>query len=147
MSELTTYMNFTIPSENEDPFWESFVQMTRDLDKSSFMRRLKENMFIGDGGTVTFSSITGLLQWTTNFIIPIPHFGLKVSVVYGPDNLNRRASLADGSMLLIDVPYTMTANVTTNFRLATQLNTTSQQEWVAAIRIGSKVYFRGLAPL
>ena len=60
------------------------------------------------------------------------------------DGATRQVGLLDGQALVVEIPFAMSANVTRNFSVVSQLQQTSHTQWVAAVRIGDKVYFRGL---
>ena len=147
MANRSTYMKFTYPEEYADPFWDDFEAYIRAVDKATFMNKLKTNLLIGGGGNLVFNSINGLLAWTEDFIIPLPHFGFNLTVSFGPDGATRQAGLSDGSALVVEIPFAMTQNETRTFSVVSQLTQTSETQWVAGVRIGDYVYFRGLNPV
>jgi hypothetical protein len=140
-------MNIPYPALDEDPFWDSYEAQMRELDRFLFMQKLQGSLFIGGGGVVSFVAGTGILTWTDDFIVPILHLGKKINVEFGPNMATRNATLSDGAALVIEIPFTMTANQTQSFQLKSQLDVANHQVWVAAVRMGTKVYFRGLAPV
>ena len=144
MSLQTTYNRFIYPEEYEDPFWDNFEQLVSDVDKAIFMNKVKGSLFIGGGGSLAFSSTSGILSWSDNFVIPILTSGFKIDVQFGTDGATRQVGLLDGQALVVEIPFAMSANVTRNFSVVSQLQQTSHTQWVAAVRIGDKVYFRGL---
>jgi hypothetical protein len=147
MANRSTYMKFTYPEEYADPFWDDFEALIREADKATYMNKIKGNLIIGGGGSVVFNSVSGLLSWTEDFVIPLPQFGFGLTVSFGPDGATRQAGLIDGSALVVEIPFAMTQNETRTFSVVSQLTATSNTQWVAGIRIGDKVYFRGLAPV
>lgn len=146
MSEETTYESIIYPSENDNPFYTSYKAGMSQIDRLFRTLRMKESMLIGGGGTLAFNSGTGLLTWTADFMAVVPFYGKKITVNYGPDLLTRQATLADGAILVLELPMILSDNKTMQFQTYNQLPDNIQL-WVAGIRIGSKVYFRGLSPV
>lgn len=147
MALSSTYMKYSYPDEYANPFWDDFEALVRQVDKASFMSKLKSNLLIGDGGTVSFNSTSGIISWTGDFVIPMPHFGFKLTVSYGPDGISKQMGLLDGSAIVVDLPFAMSQNETRTFQVSSQLNQSSNSLWVAGVRIGDKVYFKGLSPV
>lgn len=147
MAEQSTFMQFTYPSEGENPFYDSYLAQVEQLDQALFMNKIQNNLFVGGGGTLTFTPSTGVLNWSDDFIIPIFHFGKKLNVPYGPFGTSRTATLLDGYAIVVNIPYTMSDNVTASMQILSQLTPLNHQQWVMGWRSGNKVYFKGMNPV
>ena len=139
----TPILNIPYPDEGQEEFYDSFVSMMREIERITLMNKLQTSLFLGGGGTVTFTSGTSVLQWTDDFVIPVPHYGQKITVENGPISGVRQATLPDGAMLILEIPYTMNNDITTDFLQVTQLDRLNHQQCVFAVRIGDKVHLRG----
>lgn len=142
MSE-TPILEIPYPDEGQEEFFSAFVSMMRELERITLMNKIQNSLFLGGGGTISFSTTTNILQWTEDFILPIPQYGKKITISYGPDHATRQATMSDGSMLVIELPYTMNADRTANFDQISQVDRMNHQRCVLAIRIGDRVYFKG----
>ena len=149
MTEQTTFMKISYPSEFENPFWDSYYAEKEQIDQALFMNKLQNNLFVGDGGVVGFTSSNNKLQWTTSFTIPVFHFGFKLTVPYGPGgsitNPIKYAIIPDGYAIVVNIPFTMTANTEISMQVLSQLTPLNHQQWIMGWRSGTTVYFKGLA--
>lgn len=144
----STFCKFPYPDEYANPFWDQYESQIQAMDKLIFMRKIKENIIVGGGGIFSFVSLTGIFTWTDDFILPIYHFGKKISIQFGPDGLNRSVTIPDGYALSISIPFAMKTNETRNFSVISQLTPVDEQQFIVAFRSGSKIYFnRGLSPV
>jgi hypothetical protein len=152
MTEQTTFMKISYPSEFENPFWDSYFAEKEQIDQALFMNKLQNNLFvgmdnpIGSPGVISFTASTNTLDWTTDFIIPIFHFGYKLTVPYGPTG-SRSATILDGYAIVVNIPFTMTANTVISMQVLSQLTPLNHQQWIMAWRSGTKVYFKGMSPV
>lgn len=147
MTEQTTFMKYSYPSEGENPFYDSYLAQMEQIDQANFMAKLQSNLFVGGGGTVTFTSATGALNWTDDFIIPVFHFGKKISIPYGPLGAVRQAIVLDGYAIVVNIPFTMSDNVVGTMQILSQLTPLNHQQWVLGWRFGNKIYFKGMSPV
>lgn len=147
MSFLSQFMRWTVPSEFEDPFWNSYEAQINDQDGSAFLSKMMANMFLTSGGTRTWNSGSGLFTWTADFVVPIFHYGKKISIQYGPDGLTRSANLFEAQALVITLPMVVNDNLVVNFAVASQLSSAAHNQWVAGCRVGSVLQLRGLGEL
>jgi hypothetical protein len=145
--EQSTFLKIPFPSENEDPFWDGYLAQIEAQDALAFQAKIQSNIFVGGGGTITFTPGTSTLNWTSDFIIPVFHYGKKITISFGPDNLNRQAIIPDGYAIVVEIPYSMTDNVVGQMRLLAQLTPANHQQCVIGWRLGNKVYFRGMSPV
>lgn len=143
----TDYLKITYPDEDCNPFYDQYVQGIKDIEKIIFFTRVFESLMVTAGGTRSWNGVGGLLSWTADFVIPVPFWGRKVNVVYGPDGINRSVALADGQMLVVTMPMGMVANVNKNFEVLSQLDPERSDQFVAAVRVGSAVYIKGIGEL
>jgi hypothetical protein len=142
--ELSTFLKIPYPSEKEVPFYDSYLAQVEAQDAVAFMAKVQANVMVGGGGTITFTPGTSTLTWTTDFVVPVFHYGKKISIPFGPDNVNRHAIIPDGYAIVVEIPYSMSDNVILPMRLLGQLTPANHQQCVIGWRFGNKVYFRGM---
>jgi hypothetical protein len=145
MTEQTTFMKYTYPSEGENPFFDAYLAQMEQIDQANFMTKIQNNLFVGGGGVISFASTTGTLTWTEDLIIPVFHFGKKISIPYGPLGSIRSAVVLDGYAIVVNIPYTMTDNITGTMQILSQLTPLNHQQWVFGWRLGNKIYFKGMS--
>ena len=143
MQKNTTFMKFPYADELE-PDWDAYEAQMQSQDEAAFMAKLQNNLFVAGGGTILLNATSNLLTWTADFVIPVFHFGRSLLVSFGPDEATRACSLPNGAALVIEIPFTMTANVVTTVTGLSQLTPLNHQQWVLGWRYGNKVYFKGL---
>jgi hypothetical protein len=143
----TTFLKIPYPDESADPFWDTYEAQMSAIDQSMFMCKIQCNLFVGGGGVVSFSPGTQTLSWTSDFIVPVYHYGYKITVPYGADNVTRSAIIPDGYAIVVEIPYTMTANVVAEMKIISQLTPANHAQWVLGWRTGNKVYFKGMSPV
>jgi hypothetical protein len=148
MTEVSTFLQIPYPSEGQDPFYDTYLSQVEALDQVIFMNKLQNNLFVGGGGIIGFTPSSGLLYWTEDFVVPVFHFGKKMSIPYGPlgsiENPIRNTTILDGYAIVLNIPYTMTGNVSVSMQVLSQLTPLNHQQWVMAWRLGTKVYFKGM---
>lgn len=142
MAEYSTFLRIPYPEENQDPFWDTWKSFVQELDKHVYMAKVKSNLMLLGGGTVTFDSGTGVLEWTEDFTIPYLETGYKLVVSYGPTDGFRQATLSDGEILYVEIPYAMAQDVTVQCYVASTLDGASDK-WVLGVRSGDHFYFKG----
>lgn len=147
MTEVSTFMKFSYPSEGENPFYDSYLAQMEQIDAAAFMSKIQNNLFVGGGGTLTFTSGTSTLNWTDDFIVPIFHFGKKMNIPYGPIGTNKSCTILDGYAIVVTIPMTMTENIVASMQVISQLTPLNHQQWVMAWRCGNKVHFKGLGTI
>lgn len=145
--KVSQFLGIPYPSEECDPFYDQFEGMILTQEQILFYNKMFGNMFLTGGGTRTWIVGSSSLTWTSDFIVPVPHWGRKITIPYGPDGLTRSATLQDGQALVIKPPMSLSANIALNFQVASQLNVTEHNNFVCGIRIGNAVYLRGIGEL
>lgn len=144
----TTFLGIDYPDENQDPFYESYEAQMQQMDQIIFMQKVMNNLFLSGGGTRTWNGGSGSFSWSADFVIPVFHWGKKINVQFGPDNMNRFVAIPDGSALVVTIPFVMNENITVNFAApVAQLTQQSHSQWVAGWRYGSVLYLKGIGEL
>lgn len=142
MPDVTTFMQISYPSEYQDPFWETWTAFVSKIDEQIYMNKVMNNFILSGGGTIAFSSSTGVLSWTQDFVIPYLEYGYKILIKYGPDGAARQATLSDGEALIIEIPFAITQDAEVNAQVTNQLAPAGYDKWVVGYRKGSNFYFR-----
>lgn len=152
MAELppktSQFLGIKYPEDGCDPYYKHFEEMIlQHMEPIAFFQKMFQNVILGGGGTVVWDGGTGLLTWTADFTLLVPHWGFKTSIVFGPDNTTRAMNLQDAQVAWIRHPMSMNGNVTKNFLSGSQLDKTRHDELVLAARIGSKLWMRSMREL
>jgi len=71
VAELSPRMEWPFPSENEDPWYARYRDQIRAQDASGFASREDRNLVLTGGGTLTWSTTTGL-TWDSPFLVWSP---------------------------------------------------------------------------
>jgi len=142
--DKTTFLEIPYPDENQDPFYLAYRQQMEAMSRVMFMSKIQAQLLLGGGGNITFNHSTNLLTWTQDFIVPVYYYGYKLSIRFGQDFVSRQASLADGSALVIEIPYVLTENKVVNFQVQNAINQQNHQLFVCGFRAGNKVYIKGV---
>lgn len=135
----TPRLKIPYPSENANPWFDSFEDMTNAFDAALYASREDRNIVYSGGGTVTFNSGSGVLAWSANIDIFSPLTGFIWRVAAG------NVTLADGQCCFITLSrapqttgvYTLTVGTI----VPSDLNGDSQL--LVAWRHGTIVHFRG----
>lgn len=143
----TPILGIPYPDEDAETYYDVYVSQMRELERLTLSAKIQNNLIIGGGGTVSFNAGTNLLNWTSDFTLPVLVFGKKITVSFGPDAATRQAALSEGSALVLEIPLSMNTDITRSFQVLNQLDINNHLLWVAAIRLGGKVLFRGLGPI
>ena len=145
--EITKFLSIPIPGENSDPFMNQFRNYTNKIEEIMLFNKLFNNLYITGGGTRTWVGASGILTWTDDWVIPVFHYGKKILVQYGNDDLTRAVTLQDGQALIVTVPASLSVNRTVNFDVLDQLDTTKNDQWVAGWRNDTTLQMRGIGEI
>lgn len=131
----TDRMNWPYPSENQDPWWETFKTLMQAQDASGYAAREDRHLILFGGGTMTFTAGTGLLTWASEINILAAISGFKWYVAAGSISLN------DGEVAYVDLSRYPTLNSSLAIAKAAQVPSTDSA-LALCVRIGNKVFFR-----
>ena len=143
----TDFLQLTYPDENCDPFYDQFVAFITESEAVMYMSKVLSNMWITAGGTRTWNSVGGIFTWTSDFIVPVPYWGYKITVPFGPDAATRTAGLADGNLLIVSVPMSFQSNAVSNFQVVSKLDPNRNDQFVCGMRVGNALYLKGIGEL
>ena len=135
MSETTSRMNYTYPSRDEDPWYDSFESLVTALDSSTFAHREDRSLVFAGGGTLSWTVGTSTLTWDDTVQIASTISGRRISV--SANSL----TMADGQILYLELTRQPLQNISTSFQVADQLPSTNNA-CAVAVRLGGVVYFR-----
>jgi hypothetical protein len=128
-------MNYTYPSRDEDPWYDSFQSLVTALDSSTFAHREDRSLVFAGGGTLSWTVGTSTLTWNDTIQIASTISGRRISV--SADSV----VLGDGQILYLDLIRQPLQNISTSFQVADQLPSTNNA-CAVAVRIGGVVFFR-----
>lgn len=123
------------PTRGQDPWFTGHEATLTEIDLQSYAYREDRGILAIDGGTFTFSAITGVLSWSASINLTSDVTGFLWEVVAASVNLE------DGDYLYLDLPrgpITITA-VTPQ---VAQIVPNTSEAYPLAYRRGSLVYFR-----
>lgn len=127
-------MEWTFPSEEEDPWYDRFVDFIRSLDASGFAAREDRNIILSGGGTISWDTGTGL-TWTSPFRIFSPSTGFFT--LLQPTTI----ALADGEVIRFDVVRHPGQNNNVAPESAPYAKNTDNS-MLLGMRVGDNFYFR-----
>lgn len=110
----TKFWNFNFPNEDEDPWYDGFVEYGEQNDKAMF-GLLSSAAGLIVSPNITWNGGTGRLSWDADFLMPILGSGFLLEIKYGPDGVNRWIDLNDGDKVIVTCPVISSANVSANF--------------------------------
>lgn len=135
MTDLSPRMQWPHPSENEDPFWESFLAFIRAMDASGFAAREDRNLLIMGGGTVSWIAGTGTLSWTSPIEFLSPNTGFLNQVPAG------NVVILDGQVVRGNLARALGQNASMSVGAA-GIAANNDNSVVLCIRRGSRIYWR-----
>jgi len=116
MALTTQLTEIPYPSEKEDPFFDSFESMVKDID-SKIYGLLSSACNVVIAPNIVWNASSSLLTWDDDFVVQILSTNRKLLVRYGPDTLSRSATVNDGDKLIIVVPNSSDVNVVANLQI------------------------------
>ncbi len=129
-------MNWPFPAEDQDPWFDSFNNMVTAMDASAHASREDRNIFMGKGGTFSWSSGSpGTLTWDETLEIYSPISGFRFNLTA------QSVFLEDGQLFYVDLIRSPTNNITLSPVVASSIPP-SDNAFAIAIRRGDEVYFR-----
>lgn len=134
MSELSPRMEWTFPSEEEDPWYDRFVDFIRSLDASGFAAREDRNIILSGGGTISWSTGAGL-TWTSPFQIFSPSTGFFTQLQ--PTTV----VLADGEVIRFNIVRHPGQNNNVA-PVAAPYAENTDNSMLLGMRVGDNFYFR-----
>lgn len=136
----TQFLKFPIPGEDSDPFYDQFVELMNQVEGWVYFNAVVRNAFLTGGGTLSWDGINGILQWTSDFEVPIFHWGKRLLLRYGPDNAARNLQLQNGQAMIVEIPYVIGTDTVVNFSVVSQLDQTKSNQWVVGWRKDSSLW-------
>lgn len=137
----TLLNEFTFPAEDQDPYFKTISSFYGQLDTAVWNNRLRSNLIIAGGGTLSWNSGTGLLSWTSDFGLKHLSSGFLIEYVYGPDNVNREASILEGQILYGKFASSISESQKRNLFVADSLPA-GEDNIVLAWRYSGNLYFQ-----
>jgi hypothetical protein len=129
-------MDWPFPAENQDPWFDAFQNMVIGMDVSAHAAREDRNIFMGKGGTVSWSAgAPGTLSWSETLEIYSPISGFRYNLI--PQSV----FLEDGQLFYVDLVRSPTDNLTLSPVVASTVPP-SDNAFAIAIRRGDEIYFR-----
>ena len=137
----TTFNNFPFPNEGQDPHYQTLKSYYNMNDQLMYNNKLRSYFILAGGGSLSFSSSTGLFTWTEDLVVKDAISGYLNVIKYGTDGLTREANLQDGQMIYIEFPTQITSNRELNAKVADSLNE-NNNFFVFGFRYDVKLYLQ-----
>jgi hypothetical protein len=126
-------MEWPIPTENQNPWYEAFTALVAAQDGSAFAAREDRQVIMLGGGTVSWTAPT--LTWDASIFLTAPIEGFLWSVPAGS------VTIEEGQALYATLVRGPTGNTPVVVAVGSQVPS-SDQALVLAVRIGTRIYFR-----
>jgi hypothetical protein len=137
---LSTRMNWSIPTEDADPWYDRFTALVNEQDQAAYASREDRNLILMGGGSITWTLSTNTLAWSEPIRVFSPVAGFQCIIEAGSANLDE-----DGRLLhapLVRFPQggnkTIVAAVAGQVPVATDPNS----QLLFALRWNDKIYWR-----
>jgi hypothetical protein len=111
----SNFFGWTFPDDTQDPYFDTIRAFFSQQDESVFALLNSASNIIIPPSAVAWSPSFHQLTWNADFEIPLMKSGFSLKVKFGPDGINRFATINDGQRLIVTVPTTSTGEVTANF--------------------------------
>jgi len=131
----TPRMDWPYPSRNKSEWFTQFEGFAQAQDASGYAAREDRNLKITGGGPLTFAASAGLLTRSSDIVVPSPITGFTWTIASGSLNLD------DGEFAYLTLPRRPLTNRTVSLSAAATVPSTDD-DWVVAVRVGDRVYFR-----
>jgi len=131
----TPRMSFPYPSYRKDPWFDDQEDFNLAVDASVYTSREDRNLVIMEGGTVAWSSGTGVLSWDADIQLNASISGLLWVIAAGS------VTLEEGEAFYVDLVRYPSANTTITPQVSSQIPSTDQAVMMA-LRKNDRVYWR-----
>lgn len=135
MSELSPRMQWPYPAADDDPWFDTFVDMVSAADASAFAAREDRHLIMGEGGALSWDIGTSTLSWASNILLSAGMTGFRWEVPAGSIVLNA------GEVLYVVLSRNPLQNTSLTALKASVVPNTDDA-LALAIRIGNVVYWR-----
>ena len=132
---LSPRMAWSYPSDGQDPWYEKFQDMVRQIDASAFASREDRHVQLMEGGNVSFTAASGVLDWSADLEILAGITGFSWVLEA------QSVVLEDGDILYVDLVRAPTARTVLAPIITNQIPS-SDRALFLAIRRDSRVYWR-----
>lgn len=129
----TPRMGFPYPAENVDPWYEQFRLLLEAMDASGYASREDRQLILSEGGSISWNVPT--LVWTGTIRVLSPITGFQIQISAGT------ATLDAGQALYVNLTRAPTQSVVVSVAVASQVPS-SDEAYVLAIRLGTRIYWR-----
>lgn len=129
----STRMGWPYPDTLQDPWFDIFVEMVAAIDADTFAAREDRNVWLGGGGTVTFS--TGTLSWSEDLVVFNNETGFQQTIPAG------NVVLEDGQLFYVEIVRRPTSNKVLTAQVGTSVPS-STNAMAIAVRYGDAVFWR-----
>lgn len=135
----TPRMKWTLPGENQNPWYDVFVALLGEVDASAYASREDRNLVLTGGGSIHWALGTNQLSWTSPIQVFSPMAGFTVGIIAGNCLLE-----ADGSLLYMALTRAPGSNKTATAAVGSVVPSTpsANDQLLLAVRLGGKVYWR-----
>lgn len=137
----TLFNEYSFPDEDQDPYFKTLSSFFGQLDVAIWNNRMRSNLILAGGGSISFNSTTSLLTWSDDFGLKHLYSGFLNEFRFGPDNLTREASILEGQVLYGQIPSQVSQGQVKNLLVADQLPS-GDNNFVLAWRYNNSVYFQ-----
>lgn len=138
MAELTPRMAWPFPEEDDDPWFDTFVDLMRAQDQSGFAAREDRNIVVSGGGTVSWNAPT--FQWTLPFQVWSPSTGFYTQF------LATSLMVQDGEVVRAEIVRAPGLNTSVAIEVASIAQNTDNS-FILARRVGDTLWWYNGFPI
>lgn len=124
----TPRMQWPVPGQHLDPWYDAFVAMMGEVDADAFAAREDRNILLTGGGTISFSTMTGVLSWSAAIELVAPT-GFLLTIDTG------NITLAEGEVLYVVIPRGAAAGATLTPAKTTNISALPNHRDVLALAV------------
>jgi len=135
VAENSNKMAWPYPSQEEDPWYDTFVSFVNALDVSGYAAREDRHAFLSEGGILSWALGTKTFNWDAAISISAPITGFLWNVPAGSVQLD------DGQVMYVTLNRGPLSNTNLTPTVASTVPS-SNDTYVIAARIGDVLYLR-----
>lgn len=138
MKDLSPRLQWPIPEENTEPFYDAFVALIAAIDASVYgPAREDRNLLLASSATVTFDAGTGVAAWDAALEVLSAPAGFLWQLPAGS------ATIPDGSLLYVKLTRAPTSSVGLEVYVGSVVDAVRAEDaLVLAFRRGSSIFWR-----
>lgn len=133
----TSKLDLLYPTEGQPQWYSIFSSLMNTMDSNLWVAIENTNLFLSGGGTVTFTSGTGTLEWDEDFVLISTLSGGEITIPAGS-----LASIADGEVVYVEVARPVSGTRELTLSKAASLGNSNLNRVFIGLRSGTDFVLR-----